>query len=309
MLGIVGSGALGCLWAAQLYKQTEFCFVITEPYRQKHKLALPYSSQSFAVLSKDVPPITREILAPQLAPQQAIKPDSTILIMTKSYDVDAAIDALLPFLGPDNIVVLFQNGMGSQQRACDLLGNTPCFAAVTTEGANKPSPHKLIHAGRGETIIGPMNNAAQNTGQQHWFSELAASELSIRYDYHIAKRLLIKLAINCAINPFTAICSCRNGDVRKQVLFQATWLQLRSELTSLLNHAGVTWTESELEESVFDVMTKTANNQSSMLQDIINNKPTEIDDINGFAYRYLQRHSLPFVANKSLSEQVHALRG
>ncbi len=308
MLSIVGSGAMGCLWAAHLYQQTDVCFVVTEPYRQKHHLSAPYSALSFNAFPNALESQPHRISTPRLAPDTAIKHDSTILIMTKSYDVDPAIIDIKPYLGAQNIVVLFQNGFGSQQRACNALGDTPCFAAVTTEGANKPDHQTVIHAGHGETVIGPMNKPAQLIGKAQWFDKLAASKLTLCYDPSISIQLMRKLAINCAINPFTAIGNCRNGAVRKQRLFQEVWPQLRAELAAMLNHANLNLSESELEEIVFDVMTKTANNQSSMLQDINSARPTEIDDINGFAHRYLEQHGLPFQMNKSLTEQVHALR-
>jgi ketopantoate reductase len=45
-----------------------------------------------------------------------------------------------------------------------------------------------------------------------------------------------------------------------------------------------------------------------MLQDVRNQSPTEIDHINGFAYRYLKQHAQPYQTNKLLWESVNALR-
>ena len=62
-----------------------------------------------------------------------------------------------------------------------------------------------------------------------------------------------KLAINCAINPFTAIADCQNGKVLNLDLFIQVWPDLREELVQMLKQAGYPMQKADLEHRVFSV--------------------------------------------------------
>ncbi|WP_304439599.1 ketopantoate reductase family protein, partial [Oleiphilus sp. HI0123] len=121
--------------------------------------------------------------------------------------------------------------------------------------------------------------------------------LTLQYEKDIWQALWHKLVINCAINPYTALLNCPNGQVRTSRRFIEGWPILKLELSELLNTASYPLSGDEIETLVFDVMQKTSTNISSMLQDIRAGKRTEIDDINGFAARFLAQHTLSSEVN------------
>ncbi|MFT3892908.1 MAG: ketopantoate reductase C-terminal domain-containing protein [Anaerolineales bacterium] len=59
--------------------------------------------------------------------------------------------------------------------------------------------------------------------------------------------------------------------------------------------------------AVEDVAQKTAQNHSSMLQDVLRNAPTEIDAINGAVVQAAQRHDLEAPVNWTCWKLVKAL--
>lgn len=124
-----------------------------------------------------------------------------------------------------------------------------------------------------------------------------------------------KLIINAMINPLTVVFDCLNGDLfgRPKVL---EWMQLllceaSSVLENLPELKGIPdsnsrFSSKRLEELVLDVANKTADNKSSMLQDIIAGRETEIDYINGYIVTRGERLGLDCVQNRSLIEMVKA---
>lgn len=58
---------------------------------------------------------------------------------------------------------------------------------------------------------------------------------------------------------------------------------------------------------VYDVVSKTANNSSSMRQDIKLNRPTEIDFINGFIVEQAKKLNIATPENEVLLAQVKQL--
>ena len=221
-----------------------------------------------------------------------------VLLCTKSYDaVKAAIDLDLT-LPSDVPFILMQNGMGSQQSIVRRLVDRPVFAAITTSGANINSSDELILAGDGTTQFGKA-----------LFSHLqGASSNAFVFNEKIDRALFKKLIINCGINAFTAIEDCTNGAIVDTKSFSQLWPTLLKELSAIAKKAGLPNNTSTIEKEILSVASATFNNISSMLQDIRAGKQTEIDDINGFAAKFLNEHGVDAIANKILTEKVHALR-
>ncbi len=237
-------------------------------------------------------------------------PLEEILVFTKSHATLAALEDLRPWMGPHTRIILFQNGLGSQMAVLKAFPLHTVLAAVTTEGANRPDADTVVHAGTGVTRLGILQappGIDASSLLEACAERLGRSGLNIATTANIRAFLWEKLALNCAINPFTALFDCANGEVPEQPGFRSVWPALRMELSAMLAQVGYPVAADDFQARVFDVMHKTRLNISSMLQDVRAGRPTEIDDINGFAWRYLQENGLPHAANRDLWSRVRSL--
>ena len=308
-LHIMGAGAMGCLWAAHLHCSAAHHKIVFVDSRLK-KVYQPSQKLSFSVSSPFLPHIPDNTdLCFELFDTSKAELINCIFVCTKSFDALNGLQNLGKVIREQTVIVLFQNGLGSQYDIIKAFPKNPIYAAVTTEGANKSSPGHIIHAGKGITKIGPLNEPAEvKATYQNLLSVLQSNTpkqtIDLVYEENIMKALWHKLVINCAINPYTALLNCSNGKVNKSKLFKNQWPDLRRELSDLLKAAQHPISEAEIEKSVFEVMHKTQNNISSMLQDVRAGKRTEIEDINGFANRFLASHKLGNSINSELEERV-----
>ena len=305
---------MGCLWASHLhhaFQQTSehsVQFLSTRDKTHRHiqfSLSSPFLSVEQQHFNINLPVSKPSDIKPATQTQPNI-----ILLCTKSYQALEAALKLQPFLNAHCYLILFQNGLGSQHKILEGLQDIAIYAAVSTEGVNRQADGNLIHAGKGLTRIGPLNEAAR---QQLKFNKcleaLTHNGIQTQANDNIWPALWEKLAINCAINPFTAILDCPNGEIKNTRLFQEKWPALKSELSAMLNQAGVTISSQELEARVFKVIENTRNNISSMLQDVRAKRQTEIEDINGFAARYLAENGLSNTVNQNLLMAVLEQKG
>ena len=292
MIHILGAGSMGCLWAAYLNQSESVRFI-------SNRANIPrYCAFSLQAPNSQNPTHHR---IPCLSFEEISEPIETLLVCTKSYDALPALIKLKTKLLEQSNIVLFQNGLGSHYAIMEKFPNRAIFAAVTTEGAHRKSATEIIHAGRGLTQLGLLNNKQINFKRLEKLTKsLLKSGLDINQQEIIWPSLWSKLVINCAINPFSAIYNCPNGEVRQQPLFIEKWPELKHELVNLIHEAGYPLSKEVLEARVFDVMDKTKNNISSMLQDVRLNKRTEIEEINGFAYRFLASKGIEHQVNKFL---------
>ena len=90
-----------------------------------------------------------------------------------------------------------------------------------------------------------------------------------------------KLAINCIINPLTAIDQVKNGELSSPK-YQEVITLLINEISQVLNAEGLSITREKLITTVHQVIEATSDNYSSMHQDIFHKRPSEIDFITGY---------------------------
>lgn len=271
---ILGAGSLGCLWAARLAAQQQSVhLVLRNPdsiarYQQTPGVALSDAARQH---SHHYP------VSAQLADHP--QPIDKLLLACKAYDAEAAIAQVAHRLGQHSLVILLQNGLGSQQVIQAQLPTVRCIAASTTEGAYLAEPFHSVFTGAGHTWLGDLRPDKQDVPQE-LLANCQAAGIHCSWTPHIAEHLWRKLAINCAINPLTVLHNCRNGEL----LTHAPQINtLCAELQQLLTAAGQAAASVDLLQQVWTVIDKTAANSSSMRQDVAHQRRTEISYITGFA--------------------------
>lgn len=294
MIGILGAGSLGRLWGAML--PTGGIAFIARP-GEPTGASVDYRFRPFKGPES-------QVRIPFLQPGD--EPE-LILVTTKAGDTLDAVAGVINQFAIDTPILLFQNGLGSQQAVAKRWPERPILAASTTEGANRPESGLLVHAGTGDTWVGPMKSPAKATVRKA-VTMLATSGLNIHPETDIVQRLWQKLIINAGINPYTAILDCPNGKILDAPLYQSTIDQLCLELSQLMDDAvRIRQTPDALRERIEQVARNTAGNTSSMRADVQRGRQTEIDFINGYVAKLGKELGIETPVNQMLTERVQQL--
>lgn len=271
---ILGAGSLGCLWAARLAAQQQSVHLILRNadaiarYRQTQGIGLSDAQRQ----QTNYYPVSAELATDT-------KPIQYLLLACKAYDAEAAISQLADRLTCNSVIILLQNGLGSQQAIQNMLPKIRCIAASSTEGAYLAAPFHSVFAGHGQTWLGDLQPSAQPNPDQ-LLQICNSAGIPCSWTPHITENLWRKLAINCVINPMTVIYDCSNGDLAR---YPEQVNILCYELQQLLGKAGQSAAAKELQQHVWTAIKNTAANSSSMRQDVLNKRRTEISYITGFA--------------------------
>lgn len=294
MIGILGAGSLGRLWGAML--PAGGIAFIARP-GEPTGASVDYRFRPFEGPES-------QVRIPFLQPGD--EPE-LILVTTKAGDTLDAVAGVINQFAIDTPILLFQNGLGSQQAVAKRWPERPILAASTTEGANRPESGLLVHAGTGDTWVGPMTSPAKVTVRKA-VTMLATSGLNIHPETDIVQRLWQKLIINAGINPYTAILDCPNGKILDAPLYQSTIDQLCLELSQLMDAAvRIRQTPDALRERIEQVARNTAGNTSSMRADVQRGRQTEIDFINGYVAKLGKELGIETPVNQMLTERVQQL--
>lgn len=283
---IVGPGAIGSLWAYKL-QQAGHNIALW----QRKKVISTYSLQFDNEETITLPSNDAEFLANS----------DLVLVTVKAWQVESAVTPLLAHIHPDTILLFMHNGMGALDELEETLSNWPVLIATTTQAAFKPSKHQVNHTGMGATQIGAWNKKGQQCAFVADVFNHALSQTS--WNSHIIDALWQKLAINCAINPLTALNQCKNGALAND-RYSEQINTIINELTQVMQQQQVELDTETLKQTVYNVIGATAENYSSMQQDIQHQRVSEIDFITGYVVKCAQQHQLSVPANKQLLESI-----
>jgi 2-dehydropantoate 2-reductase len=155
---------------------------------------------------------------------------------------------------------------------------------VSNLGANLLGDGHVRHAGRGETVIGRGDGRIPVLMRdiRDVFNKVG---LDTRISRDIKSLIWSKLIINAGINALTAITRLNNG---RLIEFEGTREILKEAVTEAVKIAKrkrIKLIYDDPLSKVESVCEATAGNVASMLQDVLKQKRTEIDFINGVIVR------------------------
>jgi 2-dehydropantoate 2-reductase len=116
-----------------------------------------------------------------------------------------------------------------------------------------------------------------------------------------------KIIVNAAINPLTAILRVPNGALVESEDLIGLMKAAALEAAAIAKAVGITLPFSDPVERVKQVAAMTATNHSSMLQDVLGQRPTEIDAINGKIVEQGQALGIPTPVNAMLTSLMRAI--
>lgn len=286
---ILGAGAIGCLHAGRLHSNG--CDITLLMRKGARQVSLP--------LIIDCDGTRREYQVPVATPDHC-QPISQLLVTTKAYDACDAVASVVHLLSEDSTIVLMVNGMGIAEQLCKDWPHLNLYVGTTTEGAYALAPQHIHYTGQGETRIGRQGQNAPPPWFDSWCSPINACF----WDQNIEAALWSKMAINCIINPLTALHRCTNGELGQRQVLSEQVATLCKEVCQITRAAGFENIATALPQRVADVIAGTARNRSSMLQDVESDRRTEIDYITGFLLRIADQYGIDAPQNRALLNSI-----
>lgn len=295
---IIGAGSMGCLYGAKLFKAGHEVTLVhrrTEPAVDLRKNGITIDRQGQR----------EQIFLPVVVGTKDLPQPDGLIFFVKSNDTEEAAKEALPLCGPQTWVLTLQNGLGPAEILSRIFGVQRVLAGTSSFGARLDGT-TLYDGGQGETNLGALSQAYGEQALQI-ASVLNKAGLKAQATTNVAGILWSKFLINVGINALTAILGCENG----QLLQRPEWLLLMDEAVgeayALAQKKGIQLLYEDPYEKVRQVAKATATNRSSMLQDLLKHKKTEISFINGAVVRYCQEERLLAPVNLALTNLIQAM--
>ena len=207
-----------------------------------------------------------------------------VIVFVKSTVTKTAVESNAAVFGPNTVALTLQNGLGNIEQISSVIGAERVIAGTTAHGATMLSPGKIRHAGKGKTIIGELGgHESDRIRKMAAVLEDAGMETVI--SGNVLGRVWDKLLVNVGINALTGITKLYNGQLLDYPEIEELLEKAVSEGVAVARAKGIRLGFDDPVAHTKDLCRATAANKSSMLQDILNGRQTEIDRMNGAIVR------------------------
>lgn len=287
---ILGAGSIGSLFGALLSLKNNVILI----GRKNHINAIKEKGLTI----KGKTQMNVNISAKDNIKKINLYPDLLILTV-KSYDTKSAIIKAKSIIAENTVVLSLQNGLDNYEIIKKFIPSKQIIMGITTHGAFFSEPGIINHTGKGKTIIGESNGLKIVRIKKivNIFNE---ANIDTAASNNIFNKIWLKAIINSSINPLTTIFKCKNGYLLKNPILEKILERVCIESTLVANSHGVNITHQNALNQTKEVIRKTSENYSSMLQSLKKGKRTEIDSINGKLVEIGKIHKIDVSINSAI---------
>lgn len=300
-IAIIGAGAMGCLYGGKLSTVSENTVFLLDVWKD-HVEAI--NSHGLCI-EEDGKNLCYDKLSAFTNAENVGIVDLAI-VFVKSTLTAQAMESNKAVFGKETLVLTLQNGLGNIDIIKQFVDEKNIIAGTTAHGATLLEAGKIRHAGVGLTVIGRLDGAWDNRIQEV-ANIFNMSKMETRISDKVMGLIWDKLLVNIGINALTAITGLKNGHLLH-------YPEIEEILTAAVMEGAAVAKAKEvplcLEDPVShtkEVCRATAENRSSMLQDMLHGKKTEIEMINGAVVREAKLMGIDTPVNQVLTNLVRFL--
>jgi len=221
-----------------------------------------------------------------------------VLFCVKTTDTAATARGLALLLSPQAIIISMQNGVDNAEQIRSASG-IDALGAVVYVAASVPQPGTVRHVGRGDLVIGPRNATTERLA-----GLFERAGVPCRISDNIEGELWTKLTWNCALNAISALGRAKYGQIAASEDARKLVAEIVDEVLAVARAANIHPPGLEDPKAALagamNVAAQMSEALSSTAQDMLRNKRTEIDSLNGYISRRGAALAVPTPVNHAL---------
>jgi 2-dehydropantoate 2-reductase len=219
-----------------------------------------------------------------------------VLFQCKAFANEAAAASGKHLFGRGAVAISFQNGLGNEEVLEGVLGKGHVVGGLTAQGGLVEAPGVVRNFGNLPTHIGELGGglservaAIAEAFTRHGLPTTASAD--------IRREKWKKLIGNVALGAISAVTDLRSFEIMRVPELRDTVFRLVDEAAAVAGAEGVALDVEEARGVLMKLVDTTGGGtgaaKSSMREDIIRRRRTEIDTIHGAVARLARKHALP----------------
>ncbi len=298
---IIGAGAMGCLYGAYLSRNHE---VIMLDSFDKQVEAI--NQNGITVLEEDGREENFKNVKACISGEYKDAADLVVVFVKSTFTEDALRDNKKLF-GDKTLVMTLQNGAGNDRKIAKYVNKKNIIIGTSKHNSVNMGGGKIRHSGSGETTIG--SNLENNKNLDKIQAILEECGFKVEKTNDIQRVIWSKLFVNLSINTFTAITRAPIGSMIENKYAWDFAEKMICEAVDVAEADGTHFSYREVLNMVHHVCEDAGKGYSSMSQDVMNCRLTEIDAINGAIVEQAKLYNVKVHYNSLIVDLIHAIEG
>lgn len=293
---IFGLGAMGVTYACML-KNSCNLFVLADSERiEKYKKTQFYFNNN---------PVSFNYITPE----ESFNAD-LIIISTKYDGFESAIKSIKNFVSDNTIIISIMNGISGEKLLSEKYGYDKILHSYYIGPSAIKFDNKITHTGNGKIVFGsPFQENKDKINSLKTFFDRAGIGYEIPNNIMYSRWL--KYTFNILVNQVTAICNISFKDIKQNVRSGGKFLDLAkkiiNEVKQIAEKEGVKGLENLEKDAIGYLDLMADDGKTSMLQDILSKRKTEVDIFAGEIIKLGKYYNIPTPYNQVMYDMIKVL--
>ena len=213
-----------------------------------------------------------------------IGPVDIVFFTVKLYDTDEAARMLPPLIGPETLVVPFQNGVESVEVLTRAVGRAHVAGGTAYVAAVIAEPGLIRHTAMGSIIFGPLDGE-RSPLLDRLLEACRHAGFGVTLSDHIMADIWAKFVRLTVFSGMTALTRCSIGPLRDDPDLLAMMRAALLESIAVARAKGVPLPKQAFDEMDAAMGALPPNSRSSMLEDLERGRRLELPWLSGTVVR------------------------
>ena len=214
----------------------------------------------------------------------AIGPVDVVFFAVKLYDTDSAIQLLPPLIGPETVVIPFQNGIESVELLTKAIGRPHVAGGTAYVTAAVSEPGVIRHTAMNRLIFGELDGS-RTPRLERLLDACRPAVFSATLTEHIDVEVWSKFVHLATFSGMTAAARSPVGSLRDDPDAWAMWQAGVLEAMAVARAKGVALPPGLFDTIIGNIQGLPPEAKSSMLQDLERGRPLELPWLSGAVVR------------------------
>ena len=279
---ICGLGAVGLTYAVKFKSSSELKILVDEERYKRYtqnKLIFNGVEQMFDYI---------------LPNEKSFQPD-LIIIAVKAKSLESAIKNIKNFVHKDVIIISLLNGISSEEKIQEFYPNAKVLKSYFIGHSAVRNENSVTQDGVGEIVV------EKSSKLKEIFDEF---KINYKMPDDIVYSMWLKYTMNLFSNQVSAILNMNFGELKRNSAFIDFAQKIIAEVRLIAEKKGVKNLENLEKDSLGFLQKMCDEGKTSMLQDVLAGRKTEVDSFAGEIIRLGKLYEIPTPCNQVLYDLI-----
>lgn len=230
------------------------------------------------------------------------EPADLVIISVKGYDLKPSLSLLEPVVRQHTHIISLLNGITSEKIIAEHFGRSDLPLALTVGQDAVRRGYEITFTRKGKVLLGENSVPSDSPRTRYIRDILMKGGIDCEIPGDMPRELWWKYMVNIGVNQVSAVLKARYGAFQQEGKARDLMLEVMEEVRIAAACEGVTLSDSDLQRWISLLDTLSPDGETSMLQDVLAGRPTEVDLFSGTLLQIGKAHGLDLPVNRKLYE-------